>query len=156
MKKCSCCKVEKSFEEFHKNNKRKDGVVSYCKSCCKEYYITNTLNYKERYEENKEKLLEYQSIYSKNNRSQRRCIDAKRRASKLNATPKWLTDEDKMSIQLIYDASIWMTQVFEEEFHVDHIVPLQGENVCGLHVPWNLQVIPAKENLSKSNKLYQN
>jgi 5-methylcytosine-specific restriction endonuclease McrA len=46
-----------------------------------------------------------------------------------------------------------MSQTTGERYVVDHIIPLQGEAVCGLHVPWNLRVITQEENLAKSNKL---
>lgn len=55
-------------------------------------------------------------------------------------------------IKVIYLACEAITASTGIEHHVDHIVPLQGESVSGLHVWWNLQIIPAKENLSKSNK----
>ena len=78
---------------------------------------------------------------------------AKRRASKLNATPKWLTLYHHETIKNLYSEAKRLESVDEIKRHVDHIVPLQGENVCGLHVPWNLQILTEKENISKSNKL---
>lgn len=67
--------------------------------------------------------------------------------------PSWLTKEDFVQIRELYICAQMFKLYTGQEYHVDHIVPLQGENVCGLHVPWNLQVILAKENLSKSNTL---
>lgn len=77
---------------------------------------------------------------------------AKRRASKLKATPSWLTDYDWEMIKWTYDCAKIAEEHYGKSYHVDHIVPLQGKNVCGLHVPWNLQVIPAKQNLTKGNR----
>lgn len=79
-------------------------------------------------------------------------ICARRRAKKLQATPPWLTDDHKKSIAAIYRRAVQLTKETGTEYHVDHIVPLAGRNVRGLHVPWNLQVITASENHRKWNK----
>lgn len=71
---------------------------------------------------------------------------AKRRATKLQATPKWLTKHQLEAIKQIYFAC-------PNGMHVDHIIPLKGENVCGLHVPWNLQYLTPTENSKKKNHL---
>jgi hypothetical protein len=114
---------------------------------------------KEYAAKNKEKLKKYLSVYIKkhreNNRDAYAAKDARRRAAKLQALPKWLTKAEHEQIKELYTCAQMFKLYTGEEYHVDHIVPLQGENVCGLHVPWNLQVIPAKENLSKSNKLQE-
>ena len=77
---------------------------------------------------------------------------AKRRTQKLRATPQWLNEENLWLIGEIYELAALRNKLTNIIWHVDHIVPLQGKNVCGLHVPWNLQVIPATENLVKGNK----
>ena len=70
-----------------------------------------------------------------------------------NATPKWLNDAQKMEIRLKYRLAIELSRATGVRHAVDHEIPLQGEDVCGLHVPWNLRVITQEENLKKSNKL---
>ena len=72
------------------------------------------------------------------------------------ATPKWLTVEQKLTMRQLYIQARKLTEVTKERYVVDHIVPLRSHEVCGLHVPWNLRVITQEENLKKSNKLVAN
>lgn len=76
----------------------------------------------------------------------------RRRAAKLNAEPKWLSEVHQEQITQTYTLAKDCEIITGDKYHVDHIVPLQGKNICGLHVPWNLQVLPADLNQSKSNK----
>jgi 5-methylcytosine-specific restriction endonuclease McrA len=68
------------------------------------------------------------------------------------ATPKWLTPAERLQMRDLYVQARKLTELTRERYVVDHIVPLRGEAVCGLHVPWNLRVITQDENLKKSNK----
>lgn len=73
---------------------------------------------------------------------------AMRRARLAQATPAWLTREQRAEIRSIYAKAVALGPGFE----VDHIIPLRGRSVCGLHVPWNLRVIPKRDNRKKSNR----
>jgi hypothetical protein len=75
-----------------------------------------------------------------------------RQEGQLQATPKWLTKEQKAAISTIYRKARQLTKLTGVKHVVDHIGPLNGKNSCGLHVPWNLQVIPETENLRKGRK----
>lgn len=118
---------------------------SYCCECNKTSCVTYHFG-------NHPAMLARMSTYGKNNKDKAAARGAKRRALKLLATPPWLTATHYDAIRLHYTQSVDIGELTGIPFHVDHIVPLQGDLVCGLHVPWNLQVLPAYENLSKSNK----
>jgi hypothetical protein len=118
----------------------------------------------EWYEANREKVIaaastrpahilrEYRNTWKANNKTQVLADNKVRRRKHRDATPPWLTRKQKSEIRQLYQIAITMTQTTGEQYVVDHIVPLRGEEVCGLHVPWNLRVITQEENLKKSNK----
>ena len=94
----------------------------------------------------------YRKKHKEENPDVYKAMTSLRRRRFRDATPPWLTAEHKRRIRELYRMAIEMTRTTGERYVVDHIVPLQGEAVCGLHVPWNLRVITREENLAKSNK----
>ena len=100
-----------------------------------------------------ELLREYRNNWKENNKVQVRADTKARRRKHRDATPKWLSRKEKSEIRQVYQIAITMSQTTGEQYVVDHIIPLRSNEVCGLHVPWNLRVITQEENLKKSNKL---
>lgn len=103
--------------------------------------------------DNAEARAEYLSRYQKKNPEKLRMWSMNYRAAKLQRTPKWLTEDDHWMIEQAYDIAVKRSEATNIMWHVDHIVPLQGRTVCGLHVPWNMQVITEVENKRKGNRL---
>ena len=95
----------------------------------------------------------YKSKYKQSNPDLYKTLTSFRRRRFRDATPPWLTRKQKSEIRQLYQIAITMSKTTGERYVVDHIIPLHGEAVCGLHVPWNLRVITQGENLRKSNKL---
>ena len=73
-------------------------------------------------------------------------------AEKLKRTPPWLTKEHFKQMENVYLHAKIAEDFIGEKHDVDHIEPLRGKDICGLHVPWNLQVITALENKKKGNR----
>ena len=146
--KANSCKIKEYQKEYSKYRKARPEYH-------KEYYKANSEKLKECSREynkaNSCKIKDYHKGYCKNNLDKRNAYTAKRRSKKLQATPPWLTKEHLSAIRDFYTESKTLEKATGIKHHVDHIVPLQGKNVCGLHVPWNLQVLTASENSSKNN-----
>lgn len=171
-KECTKCKQIQPLERFYKC---KRGLKSWCKDCenaanklryqknkehirtqQREYYKTIAAKHNKAsrvwYKNNKARHNKVTSLYAKNNRPRMNALKAKRRACELSATPSWA---DLEAIKKIYVESKKISDESGIVHHVDHIVPLQGVNICGLHVDYNLQILTATENLRKGNKYEQ-
>lgn len=99
--------------------------------------------------ERRDRFNEYLKQHYSENKAHYQAKVGKRRASKLLATAGWA---DFDAIKRIYLMAEKISKETGVKHHVDHVVPLQGKTVCGLHVEYNLQIIPARQNLSKANK----
>lgn len=76
-----------------------------------------------------------------------------KRLRKQRAMPEWLNEFQKAQILEAYDIAKARSVQTGVPHEVDHIVPLGGKEACGLHVPWNLRVVPRSENRSKGNRM---
>ena len=172
-KQCGKCREVKPLAAFHRKASRKDGYQTWCKECACSVASTWRAENPERhkaanlrwYTDNVDKVRAYdQRKYeadplkaAENNRNWRvanrdkhAAKIARRRARERQACPSWA---DQSAIAAIYAEAARITQETGIPHEVDHIVPLGGTTVCGLHVPENLRVIPAGENRRKSNKV---
>ena len=102
--------------------------------------------------ENKEMHNSINRAWGLKNKDRKAALQAKRRAAQLQRTPAWLTAEDHRLMADYYQMAKELEVIFPWKQHVDHIVPLQGKLVSGLHTPLNLQILSEAANLQKSNK----
>ena len=158
MKHCLSCNTTKEYSEFYTSSSNTTGYHSECKECSrarkKAWAAANKVkaaNYDKHWQQNnKDKKSRNYRNWQLNNRATVNSYNSFVRAQRIQRTPAWA---DKDRIQAYYDVCSFFNEVNGYiKYHVDHVIPLQGKKVSGLHVHNNLQIIPAKDNLEKSNK----
>jgi len=170
MKYCYKCNSSKSLSEFSKKNSTKDGLRANCKSCDQLYRIANKSKlklYSDKYfslEKNRLRKKEtdkirrflnpdYIKIWRSNNVDKINACCMNRHATKLQRTPSWLTSEHFREIEQKYKLSNELTKKTNIPHEVDHIIPLKGKYMSGLHVPWNLRITTEEFNRSRPKNI---
>jgi hypothetical protein len=147
---CVECK-KKENKKWADNNRERIKILS------AKWYKNNVEHKRKlsakRQKDKKEDIKHTKRVWYAANKARHRALVVKRRIQQARATPVGLTVEEKLKIAAVYSAAEQRTQKTGVLHHVDHIVPLQGKTVCGLHVSWNLRVIPATDNRLKSNRV---
>lgn len=160
-------KVKQIKKKYHENNKesillskkikyREDKEEINFKR--RQEYKSNPERHKQQsisyYYNNKDKCLKRQRKINKKHYQENKDYyyskSAERRARKIQATPYWA---DLEKIQKVYEKVKWLESITGLRYEVDHVIPLNGEKLCGLHVWENLQILESSLNKSKSNKV---
>lgn len=151
-KTCTKCNIEKSTSQFYEQNLGKYGFTAACKECFKEYHQKNkeiiAIAKKQYRLNNPDVIAASQRKWQQNNRDKAYSANARYRSSAKEATPSWTNKE---AIAGMYKLAAIFNSI-GINLHVDHIVPLKSDKVCGLHTEDNLQLLPATENISKGNR----
>jgi len=142
---CAGCDLTKCVSDFHKDKYKSSGLCVYCKDCKSERSRNlrkdNISAYKARrnkqYQDNKEIFREYQIA---------------RRYALKQAAPDWDKELTRFVIKEAYELAKIRKKETGMDWHIDHIIPLRGKTISGLHVWNNVQLLPAKINLEKGNK----
>ena len=161
-KTCKTCDVTKPISAFYKQALRGGyGVRGSCKDCDnkakKEYRLAKGAELLEKkrkeYERNKSARLAQKRAYRQANKGKINALVTARKKVVKQRIPGWVGTDEKWLIKEAYDLASLRTKMFGFAWHVDHVIPLQGKTVSGLHVPTNLQVIPGVLNIRKKNKV---
>jgi hypothetical protein len=154
VRQCKLCDVV--YEDLTYFYRHSSGYCWTCKECQKKRAAMWAKSNKERRLEIVKKSRAGSDVWKKYSNKWKSVNGetAKARASRLNRTPEWLTEADWIAIKGVYAMRERVEKCLGIKHHVDHIIPLRGENVSGLHVPWNLSVITAASNLRKNNKMH--
>lgn len=152
--------TQEDLEAFQREKKCTYGRKNRCTDCGRQanrvYHKKNReqrASYdKEHYANNKDVLQAKMKNYYDTHTVDYSIRAGIRHKSKLQRIPGWLTEADFKYMKSLYVSSALITKLTGIAHHVDHIIPLRGALISGLHCPSNLQIIPAKENLSKGNK----
>lgn len=173
-KECTSCRIIKTAENYHKIATTRSGLRSKC-IVCYNLMFTERRKTKEHKEKarlllnnwrrnnpekaknqpshkkyiNSQKAKQTRLAYSRKHRAKYSALDALRR-QKIKCSE--ISKIHKIDIEKIYQKCFVMKRETGTEYCVDHIIPINHENVCGLHVPWNLQILTKKENSIKINK----
>lgn len=149
---CLDCMKEDWAKDNAKRSEKPKSEAS--KAAGKRYYEKNREAVKARANARpKNEVTQYKRKYKEANPELYKALVSVRKKRHRNATPSWITTGQKLAMRQLYLQAIELTKLTGERYVVDHIVPLLSDEVCGLHVPWNLRVITQEENLKKSNKL---